>query len=151
MFEYINENVEKVRDPENVMMIKTIKGNVSSYLGAYLKDGELIRLTKSKNFMTYPFEPIHWFSREVAGSFYFDGFSTIMDHVSINKQYLESFVYCDSFDSKKRYDLFVTFTNGIIVRIACTEKKYFENKLKSELKLKFNVKIERRESGITID
>ena len=151
MFEYINENVEKIRDPENVMMIKTIKGKVNHYLGAYLKDGELIRLTKSKNFMAYPFEPIYWFSREVTGGFYWDDFSKIMDNVAINKKYLQSFAFCDSFDSKKRYDLFATFVNGIIVRIASPEKKYFENKLLSELKLKFDVEIEKRESGITID
>jgi len=151
MFEYINDNLEKIKNPNDVMMIKTIRGDVKNYLGAYLKSGELIRLTKSKGFMAYPFDPFYWLSSQVVGKWYLQNFEEISDHVAINKNYLEGFVYSDSLERKKRYDLFVNLSGGISVRIAQPDKKYFDKTLLPEMKQKFGDKIEKSENGTTIE
>lgn len=150
MFEYIEENLQEIKNPDNVIMIKTIKGSISGYLGAYLKDGEFIRLTKSKNFMTYPFEPLYWLTR-IVGKFYWENFDQIFDNIAINKIYLQRFIYAENPENKKRYDLYAEFVNGVVLKLAHPEIKYFNKKLLPELQTKFGVEIEKRESGITIE
>jgi hypothetical protein len=150
MFTYIEENLEKIKNPENVMMIKTMKGKLASYLGAYLKDGESLKITKPKNFMSYPFEPFAYLNWEL-GRYYWKDFSILWGEIAINKQYLEKFTYCESFEDKKRVDFYVHFDNGEFYMLAQPQRKYFIKEVLPELQEKFDVEIERTENGIIID
>ena len=150
MFLYIEENLEKIRNPEEVMMIRTMKGKVVSCLGAYLKNGEIIKLTKPKNFMTYPFAPFAYLNSKLE-RFYWNDFEILLGDFAINKKHLDKFVYCNSLESAKRFDLFVYFNNGTYQMLAQPEKKYFFRKVVPEIEEKFGVEVKESGTGLLID
>ena len=142
MFDYIEENLEKIKNPNDVDIIKPIKADKGYELWARINNGEAVKLTKSMSKMTFPFEPIYWLAREVFGKFYFEDFGIVDNFVAINKNHLTELKYLDSqkLDPKgKRVGLYVCFDDGNMVFLAEPTRKYFLNKLKTEMEEKFGM------------
>ncbi|MFQ6723978.1 MAG: hypothetical protein ACLRFE_01405 [Clostridia bacterium] len=142
MFDYIEENLEKIKNPNDVNIIKPAKLDRGYELWARINNGEKIQLTEPKSKMTFPFEPIYWLAREQFGKFYFKDFGMIDNYVAINKNHLKELQYLDSqkLDPKgKRVGLYVCFDDGLTIFLAEPTKKYFLNKLKPEMEQKFGM------------
>ena len=143
MFDYIEENLEKIKNPDDVNIIKPKKlENRSFVILAKINNGETVQLTKPMGKLTFPFEPIYWLAREQFGKFYFKNFGIVENFVAINKNYLQELKYLDSqkLDPKgKRVGLYVCFDDGNMVFLAEPKRKYFFNKLKPELEQMFGM------------
>jgi len=150
VFEYNDISLSVIKNPDNVMMIKTMRDKSGSYLAAWLGNGDVLQLTKSKSFLTYPFEPLRVLTEQI-GESYWQNFAWIDETVAINKKYLEDFKYCDHFKERNRYKLFVYFKNNDHCHLASPQKKYFKTKMLPELKEKFDVEIKEIDNGFTID
>ena len=150
MFKYIEGSLEKIKNPENVIMIRTCRKKGGHFLCAYLKSGEEVELTKTKTYMTYPFAPFKYLSGNLDKNFWQD-MVVLFDDIAINNQYLKKFIYCNSLDDAKRYDLFVYFTNNTHYMLAQPQKKYFFDKMYPEMLSKFDVEIEQAGTGLLID
>ena len=94
MFNYIDENVNRIRDPKNVLCIKPVKEGSKNLMVAYIKTGEgeyeVIPLCKPKHWTTMPIEPIFQMYNYF-GKFYFDNFIIIENLYAINKEELTGF------------------------------------------------------------
>lgn len=142
MFDYIEENLEKIKNPNDVNIIKPRKVDKGYELWARINNGEAVKLTKSMSKITFPFEPIYWLAREVFGKFYFKDFGVVDNFVAINKNHLKELQYLDlqKLDTKgKRVGLYGRFDDGLIMFLAEPTRKYFFNKWKPEMEQKFGM------------
>lgn len=89
MFEYTFEVLEIIRNPNDVMMIKTIKGKEGKYLAAWLTNGDVLQLTNPKSAFTYPFQPFAYLNQQLAQG-YWENFEILWEDVAINKNYIEN-------------------------------------------------------------
>ena len=149
MFKYNQENIEKIQNSEDVIMIRTCKNNRGHFLCGYLTSGEEIQLTKPQPYITYPFAPFKYFIGNEDKNFW-QNMIVLFDDIAINKQYLTKFSYNDCADDKKRFDLYVYFTNNTHYMLAQPQKKYFFDIMYPEMVSKFDVDIEKSETGLTI-
>ena len=141
MFVYIEENLQKIKNPDDVNIIKPVSPDgKGTALWARLNNGEAVQLTELKGVMTFPFEPIYWLAREQFGKFYFENFATIGNQISINKNHLVKLGYVDIGD--KRVDTYAYFNDGRIVLLYQPLRKYFFKKFKSEMEQTFGMQFE---------
>lgn len=141
MFDYIEENLEKIKNPNDVNIIKPAsQDRKGTALWARLNNGDAIQLTEPKGVMTFPFEPIYWLAREEFGRFYFQNFGTIDNQISINKTHLVRLGYVDT--KTKRISTCAYFDDGRIVSLYQPLRKYFFKKFKPEIEQKFGMQFE---------
>lgn len=140
MFNYIDENIEKIKNPDDVNIIKPAPADRGTALWARLNNGDAIQLTEPKGVMTFPFEPIFWIGTNLLGKFYFTNFATIDNRVSINKKHLTRLGYIDT--NEKRISTYAYFDDGRIIRLYKPLRKYFFKKLKPEMEQKFGMQFE---------
>ena len=137
-FEYIDENLEKIKNPNHVMMIRTHDcAEGGKVLGATFYNGQVIPLTQPKRL--YPKEPIYWFY-DIMGEDYWGSFEEMRNEVAINKNYLKAFQYQEL--DNKRVVLYAVFINGYRVKLAQPERKLFIEKWKSEIEEIFEMQFE---------
>ena len=138
MFDYIDENIEKIKNPYyvNIIIPEAYDGRGKA-LWARINDGELIQLTKSQGVMTFPWEPIYWLEKEKLGKNYFKNFGVINNQISINKKHLTKLGYVDA--NKMRISTYAYFDDGEIVLLCQPLRKYFFQKLKPEIEQKFGM------------
>ena len=138
MFDYIDENLEKIKNPNDVDIIKTADKDKGRSLYARINHGEAIPLTKPMSSMSYPWEPIYHLSKEL-GRFYWQDFSIIADDVAINKTHLVQLAYVDEKalnDKSKRVQIYADFDDGNLIYVARPLRKHFYKKWKAEIESK---------------
>lgn len=141
MFDYIEENLEKIKNPGDVNIIKPASlESKGTALWARLNNGEAVQLTEPKGVMTFPFEPIYWLAREQFGKFYFQTFGTIDNRISINKKHLIRLGYVDL--NEKRISTYAYFDDGRIILLCNPLRKYFFKEFKPEMEQKFRMEFE---------
>ena len=138
MFDYIDENIEKIKNPHNVntIMAETLDGRGTA-LWARINGGELVQITKSQGVMTFPWEPIYWLAKGKLGKNYFKNFGIINNKISINKWHLIKLGYVDA--NKMRISTYAYFDDGQIVLLCQPLRKYFFQTLKPEIEQKFGM------------
>lgn len=125
MFSYLEENVKAIENPNNVNAFLSQKTDRGISLFANLVGGESIQLTKPMNFMTYPFEPIYYLSREKLGEFYCDGFFKITDHTAVNGRNFVGFSY-EPREKSKFTGIIAHFADGTSCDLYGIRNKCFE-------------------------
>ena len=141
MFDYIEENLEKIKNPNDVNFIKPASPEgKGTALWARLNNGEAVRLTETKGVMTFPWEPIYWLARERLGQIYFKTFGSIDNQLAINKKHLIRFGYVDL--NKKRISTYAYFDDGRMVLLYEPLRKYFFKKFKPEMEQEFGIQFE---------
>ena len=73
MFDYIEENLEKIKNPNDVNVIATHWDEDGYYLRVRLNNGEALQLTEPMGRISYPYEPINYIYNEM-GRFYWEDF-----------------------------------------------------------------------------
>lgn len=151
MFKYIDENLNKIINPDNVNMIRTFAGKLGegNVLRAFMNGGENINLTKPKNKLEYPFEPIYYLSQEM-GRFYWKDFGIIDNQLAVNRNHLTKVTYSDD-KSANRFKIQVYFDDGNNYLLARPLKKYFLKQFKQELEKKLGMEIIEESSNLSID
>lgn len=147
MFDYIEENLEKIKNPNDVDIIKRSwpEGDKGYSLYARINNDELVQLTKPMGRMTFPFEPIYWLAREVFGKFYFNDFAILDNVIAINKNHLVKLGYVDENliqHKNKRVGLYAYFDDGNIISFAHPTSKYFFKTWKAEIEQKCGMQFE---------
>lgn len=144
-FEYIDETLEKIKNPNDVDIIKVASKDEKGYsLFARINGGDAVRLTKPMGRLSIPFQPMLYLSHEL-GRFYFTDFAVLDDKAAINKNHLTRLAYVDTtlIDRKyKRVDLYAYFDDGNIIYIANPLRKYFFKKWKAEIEQKCGMQFE---------
>lgn len=140
MFTYIEENLEKIKNPADVDIIKPAKHNKGWELWARINNGKAIQLTQPMGVMTFPFEPIFWLARERFGRFYFEDFGTIDNQISINKKHLIRLGYVDT--NKKIIETYAYFDDGQVITLYHPLRKYFYKEFKPMMEQKFEMLFE---------
>lgn len=139
-FAYIDENLQKIKNPDDVNIIRPASVGRGTALVASINNGEVVQLTKPKGVMTFPFEPIYWLAREQFGKFYFENFATIDNKISINKNHLTRLGYVDT--NEKRVITYAYFDDRTIISLHKPLRKYFFKEFKAELEQKFGIQFE---------
>ena len=131
MFNYYEENLAKIKNPNDVDIIKPaqVQGGGMA-LFARINNGESIQLTSPKGRLTFPFEPIYWLGKEM-GRFYWESFVKVYNLVAINKTHLTRLCYVNT--NGIRVDAYAYFDDGKIIKFCKPTKKFFFKKLKSEI------------------
>ena len=125
MFSYIEENVKAIENPNNVNAFLSQKTDRGISLIANLVGGESIQLTKPMNFMTYPFEPIYYLSREKLGDFYCESFFKISDDAAVNGRNFVGFSY-EPREKSKFTGIIAHFADGTSCDLYGIRNKCFE-------------------------
>ena len=125
MFNYIEENVKAIENPNNVNAFLSQKTDRGISLIANLVGGESIQLTKPMNFMTYPFEPIYYLSREKLGEFYCESFFKISDDTAVNGRNFVGFSY-EPREKSKFTGIIAHFADGTSCDLYGIRNKCFE-------------------------
>ena len=145
-FCYIEENLEKIKNPNNVDIIKVASKDEKGYsIFARINGGEAVRLTKPMSRISIPYQSMLYLSHEL-GRFYWDNFA-VFDNTAINKTHLTNLAYVDtaSLDPKyKRVDLYAEFDDGNLIFLANPLRKYFFKKWKAEIEAKCGMQFEDR-------
>ncbi|MBQ3502837.1 MAG: hypothetical protein IJA72_04165 [Clostridia bacterium] len=144
-FEYIDENLEKIKNPNDVDIIKVAPHENKGYsLFARLNGGDAIRLTKPMGRMSIPYQPMLYLSHEL-GRFYWEDFAVLDDKAAINKNHLVRLMYVDMqlIEPKyKRVDLYAKFDDDNLIYIANPMRKFFFKKWKAEIEQKCGMQFE---------
>jgi len=140
MLKYIYANVEKIKKPNDVNVIKPIRNGGTISLWAMLNNGEDVQLTDYQSVLTFPFSPILEYGLRELGRRYFENFATIDNVISINKNHLTRLGYIDT--NEKRISTCAYFDDGRIVRLYKPTKKDFLKKYKPEMEQKFGMQFE---------
>ena len=156
MFDYIEENLEKIKNPNNVNVIATHRDENGCCLRARLNNGESLQLTKSMGRMRYPYEPINYIYNEL-GRFYWEDFGGVFGNIAINKKHLTRLCYIDltQINPKSKWvRLYAYFDDGRKSQLMDSLKKYFFKKLKAEIEQEMEMQFEditeevRQEKGL---
>ena len=143
-FSYIEENLEKIKNPNDVDIIKPAYRDKGVSLYARINNGEAVRLTEPVGKMHFPFEPIYWLCKEM-GRFYWDDFGCISNQIAINKKHLTRLVYIDLKQlniKSNRVQLCAYFDDKKIVILMEPLKKYFFKTLKLEIEKEMEMQFE---------
>ena len=142
MFDYIEENLEKIKNPNDVDIIKRSwpESDKGYSIYARINNGEAVQLTKPMGRMTFPFEPIYWLAREVFGKFYFKNFAILDNLIAINKNHLTKLGYVDT--NEKRVEIYVYFDDGNVISLAHPTRKHFFKTWKAEIEQKCGMQFE---------
>ena len=141
MFDYIEENLQKIKNPNDVNIIATRSTDKGFCLVAQLNKGKNIQITQLDKNPTS--EPFYLLVSKVAGRGYFNCFSAIGEHIAINKNHLADLLYidCERFNNKKkRVSMYAGFDDGNFMFLAEPEKEYFFKELKADLEQGFGIK-----------
>ena len=134
-FEYIDKNLEKIKNPNDVDSIKITSKDEKGYsIFARINGGEAVRLTKPMGRMSLPYQSMLYLSHEL-GRFYWEDFA-VFDNFAINKNHLEKLGYVDVklIDPKcKRVYLYAYFDDGNIINVANPLRKYFFKTWKTQI------------------
>ena len=129
MLNFINENLAKIKNPDDVNCMFTSKNENGLFLVAFLADGSLIPLTEPEHAKRYPNDPISWLV-QTFGYAYLENFSLFNDHCTkeycINKKNIMNFTYNINED-KKHIDVKANFKNGSSKILFSVSKGYFKN------------------------
>lgn len=139
-FAYIDESLQKIKNPDDVNIIRPASAGKGTALVASINNGKVVQLTKPKGVMAFPFEPIYWLAREQLGRFYFQDFATVDNKISINKNHLTRLGYVDT--NEKRVTTYAYFDDGKITSLYNPLRKYFFKEFKAELEQKFGMQFE---------
>lgn len=144
-FEYIDENLEKIKNPDDVDIIKVASKDEKGYsLFARINSGDAVRLTKPIGRMSIPYQPMLYLSHEL-GRFYWEDFAVLEDRVAINKNHLKKLAYVDTtliYPKYKRVDLYAYFDDGKIIYITNPLRKFFFKTWKKEIEAKCGMPFE---------
>ena len=143
-FWYIDENLEKIKNPNDVDIIKVASKDEKGYsIFARINGGEAVRLTEPMGRMSIPYQSMLYLSHEL-GRFYWEDFA-VFDNFAINKNHLVKLGYVDGklIDPKyKRVDLYAYFIDGQVIYLANPLRKYFFKTWKSEIEQKCEMQFE---------
>jgi len=143
-FEYIDENLEKIKNPNDVDFIKVTSKDEKGYsIFARINGGDAVRLTKPKGWMSIPYQSMLYLSHEL-GRFYWQDFA-VFDKMAINRNHLIKLAYVDVklIDPKyKRVNLYAYFDDGNIINVANPLRKYFFKTWKAEIEQKCGMQFE---------
>ncbi len=143
-FEYIDKNLEKIKNPNDVDIIKVASKDEKGYsLFARLNGGDAIRLTKPMSIMSIPYQAMLYLSHEL-GRFYWADFA-VFDKMAINKNHLEKLSYVDMklvYPKYRRVDLYAYFDDGNIIYLANPLRNHFFKTWKEEIEAKCGMQFE---------
>ena len=140
MLKYIYENVEKIKNPNDVNIIKPIRKGGTISLWAMLNNGEDVQLTDYQSIITFPSSPILEYGIRELGKSYFKDFETIDNNVSINKNHLTRLGY--AYVNEKRIKTYVNFDDGRMVCIYKSTKKDFFKEIIPKMEQRFEMVFE---------
>ena len=139
----IRENLAEIRKTDDVNIISTYRvksdrifstSGLGYALCAIKNGGEFIQLTKERSPMTYPIDPIYWFSKEVGG-FYMSDFveAGTLGGTLINKNNFKDFVIVPDEDNNKFVSINVSFNDGKTYQIDKARKSMFNEEKYTKL------------------
>ena len=134
-FNYIDENLEEIKNPNDVDVIKLIKGENGYSLYARINKGDKIQLTLPQRGISLPNCPLKYLSQEL-GRFYFDEFAVISGSIAINKNHLTQLEYIDEslIDNRsKRVELYARFDDGNYIFLSNPLKRHFMKEWKIKI------------------
>ncbi len=131
MLEFYDEAIEQILNPDDVLYVGVSladEGN-KRILRALKNDGSVIQLTKPMGVMTFPFEPLLYFSNAM-GRNYMSNFLDVeacdSNNIMVNIDHFKNFVI-DSGDKKAKFvEIFAQFDNDSKIRLIGLRKKFFE-------------------------
>lgn len=136
MFDYIEENLQKIKNPNDVNVIYITKDKLKMYPVAILKGDENIRLAKPKMWLA-PFSPMGYLHNTL-GCFYWKDFAMIGESMEINRRNLVKMAYIEGDNA---VDIYAWFDKGGSLCLASPSKKYFFSKLKAQIENELSIKI----------
>lgn len=140
MFKYLEENLEIIKNPDEVNYIRPYKlEKGGSALFAITKANEAVQLTQPQGAMSFPWESINELSQEL-GKIYFRNFAVIAGNYAINRKHLNKINYVNSND--KEVSVLAFFDNENEITLFDVKKNYFFKKLKAEIELKTQLEFE---------
>jgi len=112
---FIDENLQKLINTNNVLMILPYREKNKRVLCALIKDDggncKFIPLTKPQSFLTFHFEPIYEL-RQMVGQPYMKKFAVIDNVWAFNKDYLAGFGYANDPQKINQFLVFAKFNDG---------------------------------------
>lgn len=140
MFVYSQENLYKIKDPDDVRIIKTLGTTLGGLaLFAVLKSGETVQLTSPKRVMAFPDCPFEYLARQVENNFW-DDFSFVGNYYAINKSKLKKLGFIDN--GEKRIVVYGFYKDGSKVALFNPTKKSFKKKFKAQLETALGLECE---------
>ena len=144
-FYYIEENLEKIKNPNdvNVILSSTIKNRRRLCASLNNVGGGLVDLFEPIRF-AYPAQPIYQLTHEV-GRQYWKGFGMIGEHIAINKNHLTGLQYVDLYEingKEKRVEMYANFDDGKRVYLAAPRRKFFYAEYREQIEDEFNMQFE---------
>ena len=140
MLKYIYENVEKIKNPNDVNIIKPIRNGGTISLWVMLNNGEAVQLTDYQRILTFPSSPILEYGLRELGRQYFKNFATIDNFVSINKNHLIRLGYVNTNENKIK--TYACFDDGQIIGLYRPSIKKFLKNIKPKMEQEFGIQFE---------
>lgn len=138
MFDYIYENIEKIKNPNDVNIIYISKDKRGIYPAAFIRGNlEHIRLAESKIWMA-PFPPMGYLCNTM-GHFYWQNFTIFDNRLAINKINVLNMAYVTE---NNIVNVYSHFKDGQTLCIANPSKKHFFSKLKIKLEREMGMPLE---------
>ena len=144
MFDYIEENLQKIKNPDDVNVIKIRRTEEGFYLIAQLNNGRVIQITQPDKNPTS--EPFYLLARKI-GREYFNNFASVSEYVAVNRNHLTKLGYVDEtlVDKRlKRVQLHAYFDDGRQIYLGNPLRQNFFEGIKLEIEAKCGIKFEDR-------
>ncbi len=143
-FVYLDQNMEKIKNPNDVYAISTARNKSGIFVSANMQDGKNLQLTKPMSQISYPQEPIVpiYF---LLGRDYWTDFGAIVNSVAINKKHLTGLAYIDlsiNDPKSRRVEVTAYFDDGRKLVLMRPLKKLFFKKFKFEMEQTFGIQFE---------
>lgn len=131
MFEYIDENLIKIKDTSKVLCYRPYKmnGKVALYaiITKEIGEYEFIPLSKPKMSINFPIQPIYHFYNE-CGRSVLKNFVCLNNYYAFNKEYFTGLGYSELFYNTQKYALYAKFKDGSATYLANYKKDSFMKK-----------------------
>ena len=132
MFDFIDKNLEKIKDYSKVLCVRPYKKKgmmalyaiVSKQVGEY----ELVQLTEGQSLMDFPAEPLSHFYIEKDCKFLFNNFINFSNYYAFNKKHFAGFGYASYLDRPYSCTLYAKFKDGSASYMSTHKKERFIKK-----------------------
>ena len=132
MFDFIDKNLEKIKDPSKILCVRPYKKKglmalyaiVCKQIGEY----ELLQLTEGQSLMDFPAEPLFHFYVEKEGKFLLNNFINFSNYYAFNKKLFAGFGFASYLDRPSSCILYAKFKDGSASYMSTHKKERFIKK-----------------------
>ncbi len=135
-FEYIEENLETIKNTDNVLCIIPVKKGQYVHLDACLTNGEVVQMTKEKHYWLYRQDAMNVLKKELGDEFMNNFYTVFENQACINKKHIKD-MSCDK-ESMEKIDVTAKFCNGQEIVIGHCSGHWARREIQN---VKFNIKM----------